>query len=42
MLEVGAEAAWLVRSSPLRRRAVVVVGVREMVVHVHAGQHGTA
>ena len=41
-LEVDAEAARLVCDSPLRRRAVVVVGVGEVVVHVETGQHRAA
>ena len=32
----------LVRASPLRGRAVVIVRVREVVVYVEAGQHRAA
>ena len=39
IVEVGAEAARLVRLSPLHGRAVVVVGVGEMIMNVHPGQH---
>lgn len=38
--EVSGEGVGLVRCLPHRRRAVVVVRVHVVVVHIHAGQQG--
>lgn len=39
--EISSEGVGLVRGLPHRRRAVVVVRVHVVVVHVHAGQQRT-